>query len=155
MYPKADRESSQLAIALAELDRQKVAKTINAGAWQSTSIEQVREVANDALAGTGLTMHLSRCSVKVLDGGLIQAKVEGHLEYGLTGERRIVHAEVVDTPSTRQPLVQQCGAMYSYAAKFAIVNSLNLPRGGDDSSELKHNEIETTSAAPRPRKGRG
>ncbi len=153
--PCIEREASPLAEALAKVDRQKVAKTIDAGTWQSTSIEQVREVANDALKETGLAFHLSQNNVEIIEGsGLIRASVTGHLEYGPSGERRLVSADVLDKPSPRQALVQQCGALYSYAAKFAIVNTRNLPRGGDDSSEYAHKEVETTAAAPRPRKGR-
>ena len=148
------RDSSPLAEALAKLDRQTVAKTIDAGTWRSTSIEQVREVANAALAETGLAFYLGLNTVEALENGLIKCAVQGHLEYGPSGERRVIGAEVLDKPSPRQAMVQQCGSLYSYAAKFAIVNALNLPRGGDDSAELAHRDIETTATAPRPRKGR-
>tara|TARA_B100001059_G_scaffold76184_1_gene73768 strand:- start:12468 stop:13463 length:996 start_codon:yes stop_codon:yes gene_type:complete len=143
---------SPLLEALASIDRKHVAKTIDAGAWQSTSVEQVREVANDALDGTGLSFSLPRATVQELESGKMKFRVEGSLNYGPSGERESVYCEVIESPGGRQPLVQQCGSMYSYAAKFAIVGALNLPRGGDDSAEFAHQEKaenRTRSSAPK------
>ena len=132
---------SQLAISLANIDRGAVAKNIDAGKWQSTSIDDVRDAANEALKGSGLVLLIPKlqCHISELAGHiLVKVQVDGFIEYGHTGERRQIYGEAAARAGGKQPLEQLVGALYSYAAKNAIVSTLNLPRGGDDGVEYAH-----------------
>lgn len=132
------RKPSPLAVALSKLDRTSVTKSIDAGAWKSTSVDDVREVANTALAGTGLTIYFSKHKTKILEDGHLKCIVKGRIEHGTSGESRKLSSHVIAESGGRQPLEQRCGSLISYAAKNAIVGALNLPRGGDDAVELAH-----------------
>jgi hypothetical protein len=153
------RVESPLADALSNLDREAIQKDIDAGQWKAASREEVVRAANASLKGTGLAFLLPIGDLEHLTEALFKYTVSGSLKHKC-GESVHCHLSVTGPLVAPRMQTQADGAAYTYAAKNCIINTLSLPRGGNEQTEMAHMEDnshgKTTTKRPltRSRQGR-
>lgn len=153
------RVDSPLADALSNLDREAISKDIDAGQWKAASREEVVRAANASLKGTGLAFLLPIGDLEPITEALFKYTVSGSLKHK-SGESVHCHLSVTGPLVAPRMQTQADGAAYTYAAKNCIINTLSLPRGGNEQTELAHMEDnsngKTTTKRPltRSRQGR-
>ena len=143
---------SALAAALSRIDRDAIQKDIDAGQWKAASREEVVRAANQSLRGTGLAMTLPMLDMELFGEGLIKYTVSGWLMHE-GGERIHCHWPVTGPIVSPRTQTQADGAAGTYAAKNCILNTLSLPRGGNEQTELAHMEDYNGKDARRPTTG--
>tara|TARA_R100000808_G_scaffold20423_1_gene44172 strand:+ start:1326 stop:1835 length:510 start_codon:yes stop_codon:yes gene_type:complete len=156
--PKTGHGSASLFKALAGIDRERIAKDIDAGQWTAASREEVVRAANKSLEGSGLAICLSMGDLEPYGEERIKYTVSGWITHE-SGERMHLHWMITGPLTAPRMQTQADGAAYTYAAKNCIFNALSLARGGEEASELAHlggqnDEREIQGSKPSPRVGR-
>jgi len=146
------RVESPLAEALSNLDRDAIQKDIDAGQWKAASREEVVRAANASLKGTGLAFLLPIGDLEPVTESLFKYTVSGSLKHK-SGESVHCHLSVTGPLVAPRMQTQADGAAYTYAAKNCNINTLSLPRGGNEQTELAHMEDNHGKATPRPNAG--
>jgi hypothetical protein len=148
-------ESSPLAKALSNLDRDAIRKDIDAGQWSAASREEVVRAANASLKGSGLAISLPIGDIELVGDSLFKYTVSGWILHE-AGERLHGHWSIQGPVTPPRLQTQADGAAFTYAAKNCILNALMLPRGGNEQSEKAHLMEDTNgprqSTGPTPKR---